>query len=33
MLAVEKLGIGFGGVTALADVSFEVKPAEIFAIS
>jgi branched-chain amino acid transport system ATP-binding protein len=32
MLAVEGLGIGFGGVTALADVSFEVKAAEIFAI-
>ncbi|MBI1201318.1 MAG: ATP-binding cassette domain-containing protein [Rhodopseudomonas sp.] len=32
MLAVEGLGITFGGVTALADVSFEVKPAEIFAI-
>jgi branched-chain amino acid transport system ATP-binding protein len=32
MLKVENLGISFGGLTALADVSFEVKPGEIFAI-
>lgn len=32
MLAVEGVGITFGGVTALADVSFRVEAAEIFAI-
>ena len=32
MLSAEGLGIGFGGVTALADVSFKVEAAEIFAI-
>ena len=31
-LAVEGLGIGFGGVTALTDVSFNVEAGEIFAI-
>ena len=31
-LAVEGLGIGFGGVTALTDVSFKVEAGEIFAI-
>jgi branched-chain amino acid transport system ATP-binding protein len=32
MLATENIGIGFGGVTALAEVSFQVAPGEIFAI-
>jgi branched-chain amino acid transport system ATP-binding protein len=32
VLAVENLGIGFGGVMALADVSFKVEAGEIFAI-
>jgi branched-chain amino acid transport system ATP-binding protein len=32
LLAVEDIGIGFGGVTALAGVSFQVKPGDIFAI-
>ena len=32
MLAIEDIGIGFGGVTALADVSFNVEAGEIFAI-
>jgi branched-chain amino acid transport system ATP-binding protein len=31
-LSVEGLGISFGGVTALTDVSFNVEPGEIFAI-
>ena len=31
-LAVEGLGISFGGVTALTDVSFKVEAGEIFAI-
>lgn len=32
MLAVDNLGIGFGGVTALANVSFRVEAGQIFAI-
>jgi branched-chain amino acid transport system ATP-binding protein len=32
MLAAEKIGIAFGGVAALSDVSFKVAPGEIFAI-
>ncbi len=32
MLSVSSIGIGFGGLTALADVSFDVKEGEIFAI-
>ncbi len=31
-LAVEGIGIGFGGLTALSGVSFSVKPGEIFAV-
>ncbi|MDI1342606.1 MAG: ATP-binding cassette domain-containing protein, partial [Pseudolabrys sp.] len=31
-LAVERLGISFGGVTALTEVSFTVEAGEIFAI-
>ena len=32
MLAVDKLGIAFGGVTALDEVSFAVEPGDIFAV-
>lgn len=32
VLSAEKLGIEFGGVTAVDDVSFDVHPGEIFAI-
>jgi len=32
LLSVRNIGIEFGGVTALQDVSLDVKPAEIFAI-
>jgi len=32
VLAVDRIGISFGGVVALADVSFAVEPGEIFAI-
>ena len=32
MLRTENIGIGFGGVSALAGVSFKVEPGEIFAI-
>lgn len=32
MLAVDNIGIGFGGITALADVSLNVEAGKIFAI-
>ena len=32
MLTTDTIGIGFGGVTALSQVSFKVDPGEIFAI-